>query len=295
MIEKKMTRTFQMAENDSQSREYQGMVTRLGIAAQAAGVPAWLSSPRWVTTSLAARVAARRDPSLVEDFITEYDVDYAAAEKCDARNSPASCAEKYGTLDAFFTRRLRDPPAVDPAAAVVSPADAKAVLFPDAPSSGVWVKGRRWSVRRLLQVPLEPVGGPLGIFRLRPKDYHRFHSPVGGTVREIRPVRGGYLSVDPRVVRSDRNVLTENARTVVRIQQRGDGPEDAVYVVAVGAAGVGKVVVFARVGDVVRPGDELGTFSFGGSTVVVLLPPGLAWDRPTAEETYVRVGQTLVS
>lgn len=46
-----------------------------------------------------------------------------------------------------------------------------------------------YSVRHLSRVPLTQRTLPQ-IFRLAPQDYHRFHSPVDGTVGEIKKVEG---------------------------------------------------------------------------------------------------------
>lgn len=268
------------------NKEYKGFVTNLGIRAQAAGLSAALSSPAWLTKAV-RHVATRHNPAMVEGFIDKYGIDYSRATKCSTENTAKTCAQKYGTLDSFFTRQVRGI-SVD-SGVVVSPADCKAVLFDDFPSSGVWVKGKKWTVERLLKTrAFEPIG-PVGIFRLRPMDYHRFHSPVSGEVTNVRKIKGVYLSVDPTVVHS-RNVFTENTRVVVTLATRFG----TVYFVAVGAAGVGKVHIFPDVGDTVQAGDELGMFSFGGSTVVVLLPPGMAWDRPTSKEVYMQVGTALL-
>jgi phosphatidylserine decarboxylase len=130
---------------------------------------------------------------------------------------------------------------------------------------------------------------------LRPADYHRFHSPVRGVVAFINEIDGGYLSVDPEIVRK-RNVFTENNRVVVGIVSPIYG---LCYFVAVGAAGVGRVRITKNVNDTLEMGDELGVFEFGGSTVVVLIPskPGqrmwrsdLVQNSLVEKETYVTVG-----
>lgn len=273
----------------SDNREYKGFITNLGIRAQAVGIPTQLSSPAWLTHSV-EKLAKRKDPKMVESFIKKYGIDYARADRCGANNSVGTCAKKYTSLDDFFTRKVRGI-TVNANADVVSPADCRMVLFDDFPGSGVWVKGKKWSASRLLKnssVSDHHIGA-VGIFRLRPVDYHRFHTPVSGTVQSVKIIKGKYLSVDPTVVHG-RNVFTENTRAVVKIQT-DFGP---VYVIAVGAAGVGKVHIFPQAGESVTAGEELGMFSFGGSTVVVLLPAGMAWNNPTSVEIPGKVGQKLI-
>jgi len=45
-------------------------------------------------------------------------------------------------------------------------------------------------------------GGALGIFRLAPQDYHRFHVPVDGVVGEPKLIEGQYYTVNPMAIRS---------------------------------------------------------------------------------------------
>ena len=65
----------------------------------------------------------------------------------------------------------------------------------------VWIKGREFSVARLLgEAYGEHVdkynGGALCIFRLAPQDYHRFHSPVDGKVGKMTYIAGEYYTVN---------------------------------------------------------------------------------------------------
>lgn len=61
----------------------------------------------------------------------------------------------------------------------------------------VWVKGRAFRLPELLggdrQYASLFAGGPLLVFRLCPQDYHRFHSPVDGTIEEIVEIPGAVL------------------------------------------------------------------------------------------------------
>lgn len=65
------------------------------------------------------------------------------------------------------------------------------------------------------------------------QDYHRFHFPVGGTLKSISHVRGRLYTVNPIAVNSTFcNVFTENKRAVCVI----DSPDfGEVAFIAVGA------------------------------------------------------------
>lgn len=54
------------------------------------------------------------------------------------------------------------------------------------------------SLPPVLHIPLQAKryeGGSLVIARLAPQDYHRFHMPVGGTLRPFTPIDGTYFTV----------------------------------------------------------------------------------------------------
>jgi phosphatidylserine decarboxylase len=65
----------------------------------------------------------------------------------------------------------------------------------------IWIKGRDFSVSRLLGDAYKSeankyVGGALGIFRLAPQDYHRFHTPVDGVIGPMTYIAGEYYTVN---------------------------------------------------------------------------------------------------
>jgi len=65
----------------------------------------------------------------------------------------------------------------------------------------LWIKGRDFTVARLLGDTYSHetdkyIGGALCIFRLAPQDYHRFHSPVDGTIGGMTYISGEYYTVN---------------------------------------------------------------------------------------------------
>jgi hypothetical protein len=65
----------------------------------------------------------------------------------------------------------------------------------------LWIKGREFTVARLLGDAYKGQadkyqGGALAIFRLAPQDYHRFHSPVSGTIGPMTYIAGEYYTVN---------------------------------------------------------------------------------------------------
>ena len=85
---------------------------------------------------------------------------------------------------------------------LVSGADCRLMAFENVnEATRVWIKGREFSVARLLgQAYAESVdkynGGALCVFRLAPQDYHRFHTPVDGKIGKMTYISGEYYTVN---------------------------------------------------------------------------------------------------
>lgn len=215
--------------------------------------------------------------------------------------------ESFKNFNEFFYRALK--PDARPCSApenpniIVSPADCRSVVFDrldDAQS--IWVKGREFSVERLLgdAYPEDAKrfqNGALGIMRLAPQDYHRFHIPVDGIMGEPKLIEGEYYTVNPMAIRSALDVYGENIRVCVPIDSEAHG---RVMVICVGAMMVGSTVITRSAGERVRRAEELGYFKFGGSTILLLFEPGamqfdedLVANSKGALETLIRVGMSV--
>lgn len=85
---------------------------------------------------------------------------------------------------------------------LVSAADCRMLTFATvSEATQLWIKGREFTVARLLGDAYRDqadkyVGGALAIFRLAPQDYHRFHSPVDGTIGPMTYIAGEYYTVN---------------------------------------------------------------------------------------------------
>ncbi|KAF2087865.1 hypothetical protein K490DRAFT_40649 [Saccharata proteae CBS 121410] len=215
--------------------------------------------------------------------------------------------EAFRSFNEFFYRQLkpdaRPCSAPDDPQVITSPADCRSVVFNRLDTAQqIWVKGRGFSVERLLgKAYPEDVkryeNGALGIFRLAPQDYHRFHIPVDGVMREPKTIEGEYYTVNPMAIRSALDVYGENVRVLVPIDSERHG---RVMVICVGAMMVGSTVITRKAGERVSRAEELGYFKFGGSTILLLFEPGvmqfdddLVENSQGALETLIRVGMSI--
>lgn len=109
-----------------------------------------------------------------------------------------------------------------------------------------------------------------------------------------------YYTVNPQAVNEPNfDVFTANRRSVLLLQhQQTNLP---IAFVAIGALLVGSIVFTVKPGQVVKRGEELGYFKYGGSTCVALFPKGMIeFDEDLRKnslegkiETIMKVGYSL--
>ena len=231
---------------------------------------------------------------------------YARAYRVDL-DEAAPIEGEFPSFDAFFTRALRDgarPPCPAPDA-FASPADGRVEAIGPVEAGGrILVKGKPYTCADLVGDADDARrydGGQFSVVYLSPRDYHRVHSPVAGTIRAVRSMPGDYFPVNAIGERHIEGLFARNRRVAILIDTEKHG---RVTVVMVSAMIVGRVSVTgidAR--DVpfgahtlepplhVQRGDEIGIFRLG-STAVVFVEPG-AWPSFTLPLGSVRVGQSF--
>lgn len=199
----------------------------------------------------------------------------------------------YRTFNQFFARHVK--PGVRPIyglrdnSVVVSPADSTFVGWwqVNEDSSIVTKDFLEWPITELLKDSPYADRFKGGIFChafLNTYDYHRWHTPVQGTVLESRVIQGqAYLNVvidreeDPEdgVASIQALHLDATDQTGYQFAQtRGlvviDSPIGLVACLPMGMAQVSSVVITADVGRTLHKGEELGYFQFGGSDFVMV-------------------------
>ena len=265
--------------------------------------------PHRLMSSLARRLAYSSSPRtkqwLIDTVTRKFGVDLSEAAQSDAKS--------YPTFNAFFTRALR------PGARIADP-DPRALLMPaDGRISqcGVIENGRIFQAKGQSFTAAELLGdaeaakpfenGLFATVYLSPKDYHRVHMPWTGTLRETVHVPGRLFSVGTAAVAVVPRLFARNERLVCHFDT-SFGPMASVMVGALLVSGVETVwsgEEIPRYGTAITRKDwrgknitlerfaEMARFNYG-STVVVLLPPGVAELEPGLNaEAPVRLGQAL--
>jgi phosphatidylserine decarboxylase precursor len=185
------------------------------------------------------------------------------------------------TFNQFFAREIK--PGKRPIAA---PCDDKVIVSPaDSVFAGAWdigadskvtVKGVTWPIAKLLDGSPYRDAFKNGIYThsfLNIDDYHRYHVPVAGEIREVRKIEGRvYMNV---IRKADGSLQIIDGDTYQYNQERGliviDSPDvGLVAVLPIGMGNVSSVNLTPAVDDRLRKGDEFGFFMFGGSDIVML-------------------------
>ncbi|MER7578858.1 phophatidylserine decarboxylase associated domain-containing protein [Kitasatospora sp. NPDC097691] len=193
----------------------------------------------------------------------------------------------FTSFNDFFHRRVKPefrPMAEDPRA-VISPNDGTVVrIYPNVREEvpDITVKAQPYSLRMMLSDYPDTarfVGGDVLQSFLSGADYHRWHAPVAGVVEYVENVPGLTFSelYNPTVDLSSGTLsqgygASVNTRGIVVIDTGSS--MGRVCVVPVGITEISSVTIAVRPGDRVERGDELGYFSYGGSSMCLVFERG---------------------
>ncbi|MFC3651163.1 archaetidylserine decarboxylase [Dyella humi] len=241
---------------------------------------------------------------LIGKIVRSYQVDMTEA----AQSDPFA----YPHFNAFFTRKLRpDARRADTTPdALIAPADGRIS------QAGPIVDGRIFQAKGQDYTAVELLGdeaaaapyrnGRFITIYLSPRDYHRVHMPLRGTLKETVHIPGRIFSVAPFAVNAIPRLFARNERLVCHF----DGAQGPFAVVMVGAILVSSVATvwdglvippyapsirrksFAGQNITLDRFAEMARFNMG-STVIMLLPEGAAELDTLTSQQAIKVGQRL--
>ena len=248
----------------------------------------------WFSRWYGWRMSQPASKARIRPFIRKYKLD---EEEFD------SDPEGFRSFNEFFSRKLKPDarPIEQENAVAVFPADGRHLGVQDLSANlGFYVKGQKFDLPMLFQSE-ELAGrfrkGSLIISRLCPVDYHRFHAPVSGKISEARLINGSLFSVNPIALRKRLSVFWENKRYLCMIDSDYHGK---VAQFIVGATCVGSATFTFSQNQCVKKGEELGYFSFGGSSVLTLfekdrlrISEDVQQHSQANIETYAKMGEEM--
>jgi len=191
----------------------------------------------------------------------------------------------------FFTRRFK--PGERPIAA---PDDDKVIIgacesTPYAIKNNVkrhdqfWVKSQPYSLQDMLandDSVDQFVGGTVYQAFLDAHSYHRWHSPVSGTIRKAFVVEGTYYAEadsegeDPEGPKKSQGYIAHIATRAIILIEANDPSIGLMVVMPIGMVEVSSCVIHPNIspGRPIEKGEELGYFQFGGSSHCLIFRPG---------------------
>ena len=243
---------------------------------------------------------------LIRTVVRRHEVDLSDAVESDPRAWP--------TFNAFFTRALRPDARPLPAEpdAVASPSDGTVQGAGEiAGTTLVQAKSLSYSLESLLGGDRDAAsaftGGSAATIYLAPRDYHRVHLPIDGTLAALVHLPGDRFSVNPATAERIRHLFARNERVVFHFRGAGGHPFAIVMVGALLVGSIetpwtgpvadrpspGRVRRWSFDGPALERGAEIGRFNMG-STVIALFPPGtVRWDPDLREGAPVRCRQAI--
>ena len=222
--------------------------------------------------------------------------------------------KSYTSFNNFFTRELKESAREICAdeKAIASPVDGAVSQLGKINTDLIFqAKGHAYSLTQLLG-DREDLGktfknGQFNTIYLSPKDYHRIHMPIDGTLKEMIHVPGELFSVSPITVENVPALFARNERVICLF----DTPAGPMAMVLVGAIFVGSIETVWH-GEVTPPtrkdirnwkyddkemsyvkGQEMGRFNMGSTVILLHANKKMDWNKELKTEQTVRLGQVI--
>lgn len=226
-------------------------------------------------------------------LITPFCHKYAMNDQILLSYGPSSNFSTYISFQDFFTRKLKNPLAkgksyVWPVQGYVCDFGKVSELAP------VKIKGETHSVPYIFgnaenRIPANYFF--VNIF-LHNHNYHRFHSPIDGTILNIEYVKGQLTFLRPWLYKKSliSSPSFKNERIIIEIE---DNQNRSWFITFVGGMGVGKIKLHEniQVGNKIETTDEIGLFLLG-STCCMAIPETIENLRYMKK---IQVGENLLN
>jgi len=225
-------------------------------------------------------------------------------------------ADAYPSFNAFFTRALKPEarPLTTEANAIASPADGVISQIGAITGDEIFqAKGKTFTTTALLGgdevLAAAFDDGVFATIYLSPRDYHRLHMPVAGTLREMLHIPGRLFSVNAATTNAVPGLFARNER-VAAIFDTELGPMALVLVGAIFVSSIETVwhgVVTPPTVSEVRTwqyedgapnlamGEEMGRFNMGSTIIVLFAKDAVQWLPELQAGQAVKLGALLGS
>lgn len=270
-------------------------------------------TPQHLLSRLAGKMAECQWPWFknlaIKQFIRRYHVNMEEAAEPEPYH--------YKHFNAFFTRALKEGarPINSDSSSIVCPADGAISQLGDIESGRIFqAKGQHYSLLELLGGDEEQAkafkDGKFATIYLSPKDYHRVHMPMTGTLRSMTYIPGDLFSVNNTTADNVPRLFARNERAVC-IFDTEIGPMAVILVGAMIVAGIetvweGQVAPLKRTirtqqyleqpaAITLQKGEEMGRFKLGSTAIVLFAADTMQWDSQYSATSPTVMGQQLGS
>ena len=239
-------------------------------------------------------------------FIRKFNVNMQEAKDPDWKN--------YSSFNKFFTRELNNDvrEISSDENTITSPVDGAVSQLGKINTDLIFqAKGHAYSLTQLLG-DREDLGktfknGQFNTIYLSPKDYHRIHMPIDGSLKEMIHVPGQLFSVNPTTVENVPALFARNERVICLF----DTPAGPMAMILVGAIFVGSIETVWH-GEVTPPrhkeirnwkydeeeinylkGEEMGRFNMGSTVILIHANKKMDWVKELKAEQTVLLGEVI--
>jgi phosphatidylserine decarboxylase len=168
-----------------------------------------------------------------------------------------------------------------------------------------WIKEQPYSIDAMLNGEKKYIdkftGGTIYQAFLNPFNYHRWHSPISGTIEKAYVKPGLYFTQvnafgeDPTDQDKSMEYIT-NVNTRALIYIKADNPKiGTICIMPVGMVEVSSCIINKNIkpGYKIKKGEELGFFAYGGSTHCIFFEPGVIKRFKYKKFDFVKMGQII--
>jgi phosphatidylserine decarboxylase len=242
----------------------------------------------------------------IKQIIQHYHVDMSEALEQNINN--------YACFNDFFTRELKPGirPVADQPGAIACPADGAVSQCGKITTGNILqAKGKNYTVINLLGGDTNRAkafeNGNFATIYLSPKDYHRLHMPIGGTLKQMIHIPGRLFSVNGATANSVPQLFARNER-VIALFDTEIGPMALVLVGAIFVASIetvwhGEVTPptsstiqtwnYSAKAPVLLKGAEMGRFNMGSTIIVLFAKNKMTWSDDLRADRIVKLGELM--
>ena len=240
-------------------------------------------------------------------FIRQFNVDMS--------ESLIKDPERFASFNDFFTRALESGarPIDTNSDSIVFPADGCISQIGQIKSGRVFqAKGQDYSLVELIggdpELAKSFKGGSFATVYLSPKDYHRVHIPLDGTLRSMIHVPGDLFSVNDVTAQHVPRLFARNERVVclfdTEVGKMAVVLVGAMIVASIETVWAGQITPIQKVINThhynksqseikFKKGDEIGRFKLGSTAIVLFEKDVMDWNAELLAGSSTRMGELL--